>query len=73
MALGLSGKQQAMTWANVDPDLCQHMVSLLVVHNVLKVLFPYFYNIHMYVFNIALLYVHFYIQCNDSNVLLVYY
>ena len=26
MACGV--KQQAITWANVDPDLCRHMASL---------------------------------------------
>ena len=27
-------RQQAITWANVDPDLCRHMVSL--AYNELK-------------------------------------
>ena len=30
-------RQQAITWANVDPDLCRHMVSL--GHNELTVIF----------------------------------
>ena len=29
-------RQQAITWANVDQDLCQHMVSL--GHNELRLL-----------------------------------
>ena len=28
MSLDFTVRQQAITWANVDPDLCRHMVSL---------------------------------------------
>ena len=28
MASGNAVKQQAITWANVDPNICRHMVSL---------------------------------------------